>query len=372
MRVEREPGRTVLAGARRGVACLAVALLGACAGPGRSAPPAMGPAAPLVVALDADRDGAAREVAERARGAEVVYLGELHDNPAIHVAQAAVLRAMVARGARPALAFEMVPEGDQAELTAAVRSAAPADEVGRRLRWAERGWPDFRMYWPLFELARRAELAVVAADLDPGLTRQVSRGGLRAVGDAAGRLASALPPDPALDRAIGRRFQAAHCNVLPAARIPAMVDSWFARNVTIARHLRDALEHAAQVVVIIGRGHQSPGGVPAQLSALRPGTRQLVVGFVETDDRGGPDLTDREDTRDVLWRVPGVDRPDPCRGLMHRLGRSQGMDGLLSGRIAIVTGAASGIGRAASTPVTEPSASTAGAGSAPGESRPWP
>ena len=155
MPVETEPGRTVLAGARGGVACLA-ALLGACAGPGRPAAPALGPAAPLVVALDADHEAAARGVAERARDAEVVYLGELHDNPVIHVAQATILRAMVARGARPALAFEMVAEGDQAELTAAVRSAAPADEVGRRLRWAELGWPDFQMYWPLFELARRA------------------------------------------------------------------------------------------------------------------------------------------------------------------------------------------------------------------------
>ena len=319
MPVETEPGRTVLAGARRGVACLA-ALLGACAGPGRPAAPALGPAAPLVVALDADHEAAARGVAERARDAEVVYLGELHDNPVIHVAQATILRAMVARGARPALAFEMVAEGDQAELTAAVRSAAPADEVGRRLRWAELGWPDFQMYWPLFELARRAGVAVVAADLDPALTRQVSRGGLRAVGDAAGRLASALPPHPARDRAIGRRFQAAHCHALPEARIPPMVESGYARNVTIARHLSDALDHAAQVVVILGRGHQSPGGVPAQLSALRPGTRQLVVGFVEADDRGGPDVADREDTRDVLWRVPGVDRPDFCRGLMRRLG----------------------------------------------------
>jgi uncharacterized iron-regulated protein len=276
-----------------------------------------------VVALGADPDAAAREVATRARAAEVVYLGELHDNVAAHAGQAAILRAIVAGGGRPALAFEMVPESDQAELTAAVGGGADADTVERRLRWSERGWPDFPMYWPLFEEARRAGLAVVATDLDTALTRRVSRGGLSAAGDAAARLASALPGDAARDRAIGRRIQAAHCNLLPEARIPAMVDSWYARNVTIARRLADALRVARQVVVVIGRGHQSSGGVPAQLEALRPGTRQLIVGFVEDDPVDAADAT-RYGAADVLWRIPELPRPDPCRGLIRRLGQAGG------------------------------------------------
>ena len=299
---------------------LLAALVGACAGPGRPASLVTGSAQPLVLPLGVEDAVAGRQVAERARRAEVVYLGELHDNPAIHVAQAAIVRAMVAAGARPALAFEMIPEGSQDQLTAAVRSDDPADAVGRRLGWTERGWPDFGMYWPLFELARHARLPVVATDLDPDLTRQVSRGGLRAAGGAAARLASALPADPVVERAIARRLQAAHCNLFPEARIPAMVDSWYARNVTIARRLGDALREARQVVVIIGRGHQYPGGVPAQLEALRPGTRQLVVGFVEVGDPSDGVEGRRPDMADVLWLVPGPDRPDPCRGLMHQVG----------------------------------------------------
>jgi len=300
---------------------LAASTLVACAGPVSSpAPPlpSRGPTRPLVVALDTDRVTAARQVAARARAAEVVYLGELHDNPAAHEAQVAIVGAMVAEGARPALAFEMLPVGDQAELTAAVRSDDGAAAVDRRLRWSARGWPDFQMYWPLFEQARRAGLPVVATDLDPVLTRRVSRQGLRGAGDAAARLASALPDDADRDRAIGRRIQAAHCNLLPEARIPAMVDSWYARNVTIARRLADALRESAQVAVIIGRGHQSAGGVPAQLAVIRPGTRQFIVGFVE-DDPVDTDVT-RLDTTDVLWRIPALPREDPCQGFMRRLG----------------------------------------------------
>jgi len=72
------------------------------------------------------------------------------------------------------------------------------------------------------------------------------------------------------------------------------------------------------VAVIIGRGHQSAGGVPAQLAVIRPGTRQFIVGFVE-DDPVDTDVT-RLDTTDVLWRIPALPREDPCQGFMRRLG----------------------------------------------------
>ena len=79
---------------------------------------------PLAFGPDADVGASARLVAARAQSAEVVYLGELHDNPQHHAIQARVLETLLAAGARPALAFEMVPETRQAALEAAVQSDA--------------------------------------------------------------------------------------------------------------------------------------------------------------------------------------------------------------------------------------------------------
>ena len=117
-------------------------------------------------------------IAARARTAEVVYLGELHDNPQHHAIQARVLEAIIATGSRPALAFEMIPETGQAALEAAVRSDAGRAEVDQQLGWSAQGWPDFAMYWPLFELARKHRLPVVGTDLDPAVARRIGRGGL--------------------------------------------------------------------------------------------------------------------------------------------------------------------------------------------------
>ncbi len=296
----------------RWAALLASALvLAGCAG----AAPAADNRKRLTFGPDADLEATARLIAARAGSAEVVYLGELHDNPQHHAIQARILAALLASGARPALAFEMVPETRQAALEAAVQGDAGQAEVNRLLGWSAQGWPDFTMYWPLFELARKHQLPVVGTDVDPAIIRRIGRDGLAAAGPDAARLRSALPDDPARDQAIARRLRAAHCDQITEDRATRMLDGWYARNVVIARRVSGGLERASQVVVIIGRGHQSPGGVPEQLAALRPGTRQLAVGLFE-GEADGP----TEPLSDVVWVTPSRPRDNPCLSLPQRLG----------------------------------------------------
>jgi uncharacterized iron-regulated protein len=270
------------------------------------------PARPAVLPV-ADPATQAERVARLALEAEIVYLGEQHGNPDHHERQRATLAALVAAGARPAIAFEMLSEDMQAEVDELMRAGAGQAEVGRALTWQERGWPDFAWYWPLFDLARRHRLPVVAADLEPSATRTIARRGLTSLGGRAEALRSALPPDPAREEAIARTMQAAHCGVLPPARIPLIVESWHARNVTMARRIANGLERGSPVVVIIGRGHQAPGGLPAQLEALRPGTRQLVVDLLEAPVGGAAaDRAPASSAARLIWLTPPVSRPDPC------------------------------------------------------------
>jgi uncharacterized iron-regulated protein len=317
-RPERPAGRGGR-GRRRPAAALGLALAVLAAACARPAPPAGAPGPPagrLVLPPGGDVQAQARLVAARARDRDVVYLGEAHDNPHHHAGQAAVVRALVAAGTRPAVAFEMIPEGDQEDLEGAVRDGTGRDEVGRRLRWRERGWPDFALYWPVFEAVRQGALPVVATDLAPATVRLISRGGLEAAGADAARLASRLPPDPSREAAIARTIRTAHCDALPESRIPRMVESWHARNVTIARRLAAAVDGrtGAPVAVIIGAGHQAAGGVPDQLAALRPGTRQLVVEFREAGPApdSAPGAEAGDDRADVVWLTPGLEREDPC------------------------------------------------------------
>jgi len=272
----------------------------------------------------AHSDDLARLVAARAVHADIVYLGESHDNPHHHLDQIRALEAMLADGARPALAFEMLAQDQQQAVDAAMLESADRSALAKRLGWDERGWPDFEMYRPLFDLARRYGLPVIAIDLSQPVVRRISKEGLAALpADEQRGLVSRLAPDADRERDLARDIEAAHCGLLPAAAVPGMVDAWHARNVTMARQIIMALERAPQVVVIVGRGHQAPGGLADQVGALRPGTRQLIVDLVEAgegkpdhptpDDRIGGGIGGR-----IVWPNPPVERPDPCAPLRAR------------------------------------------------------
>jgi len=266
--------------------------------------------------LDDDPAVVARRIAARTRDVQIVYLGESHDNPYHHMDQARVLEAMLTEGARPALAFEMLAQDQQPAVVEAMRDGADPADVGKRLRWVERRWPDFEMYRPLFDLARRYGLPVVAIDLDQQTVRRIAKEGLGALpADERSRLVSRLAPEADRERGIARDIEAAHCGLLSSGVVVRMVDAWHARNVTMARRILQALEQAPQVVVIVGRGHQGPGGLADQVRGLRPGARQLIVELVEA---GAEEPGRATPGNHIVWPRPPVERPDPCAPLRNR------------------------------------------------------
>src|SRR5262249_56610074 len=89
--------------------------------------------------LAAEEGQSAARVAGLARGAEVVFLGEQHDNPAHHDGQARVLEALVTAGARPAVAFEMLDAEQQAAVDQALAEGLSGAALEERLGWRARG-----------------------------------------------------------------------------------------------------------------------------------------------------------------------------------------------------------------------------------------
>ncbi len=262
---------------------------------------------------DGDALAQARFVALRASPARVIYLGETHDNPAHHAYQTHVLAALLDSGARPALAFEMLTQDQQHEMDLAMADGLAGAALDRQLKWTQRGWPGFAMYQPLFDLAARYGLPVIAADLDQATVRRITKEGLGTLAEPErDRLSSRLPDDAAREARIERDVMDAHCGMLPRAGVPRMVEAWHARNVAMARRIAAGLDGGGQIVVIIGRGHQAPGGLPDQLEALRPGTRQFVVDFTE---EGDTEPTSEPGPEHFTWLTAGVERGDPCAAL---------------------------------------------------------
>lgn len=256
-------------------------------------------AAPLWAAPLSDQMPADAFAAMRA--ADVVFLGELHDNPAHHLVQAEAVAAIHPK----ALVWEMMT----AEIAATVDPEAIADPLAleRLTGWADSGWPPLADYLPVFRAGREARHygALIPRQ---ALGQVIAEGAVAAFGPEAGRYGLDQPL-PAAEQAVREADQqAAHCGAMPADKLGLMVDIQRLRDASLARAALHALvETGGPVVVITGDGHaRRDRGAPLYLLRAAPGTRVFALGQAEAGRIDG--------SFDAVVDSPAVDRSDPCAG----------------------------------------------------------
>ena len=237
---------------------------------------------------------------EGLKDADVVLLGEVHDNAAIHLRQAELLASIKPR----ALVFEMLTPEQASKATPDLRGDAAALETA--LDWAESGWPEFAMYYPIFEAAGTAQFFGAAVPRDEARAA-MQQGVPESFGDQAVRF-GLTHPLPEAEQAAREQFQhMAHCEALPPEMLPTMVELQRLRDATLARAVLEALDiTGGPVAVITGNGHaRKDWGMPAYLEMAQPGLALFSVGLTEEGDESEGRF-DREE------RFPAAVREDPC------------------------------------------------------------
>lgn len=232
--------------------------------------------------------------------ADVVFLGEIHDNPHHHITQAEVIGWL-----KPAaIVLEMLSAHEAQRVTPALATNAAA--LAEALDWANSGWPDFALYAPVF--AAHPEARFFGAEVARSEVRRALRDGPAATfGPGAARFG--LPDALAEDQQTAREAlqMAAHCNALPVEMLPGMVGVQRLRDAALARAVLNALDEAGKpVIVITGNGHaRTDWGAPAYLGRVRPGLSVFALGQGEA----GAGV---EGSFDFVLSAPGVERGDPC------------------------------------------------------------
>ncbi|PWK59340.1 putative iron-regulated protein [Roseicyclus mahoneyensis] len=253
-------------------------------------------------ATDAAAQATAQDVVAAAEGAQIVILGEVHDNPGHHAVQAEVMAGL----GPSAIVFEMISAEGAARVTPDV--ATDPVRLADLLDWANSGWPDFAFYAPLFAFG--AEVPIYGAQIDRNAAQGAFAEGAAAVftGDAA-RFGLEQPLPAEEQEAREAEQLAAHCDALPPEILPGFVEAQRLRDAALAEAALAALAaHGAPVVIITGTGHaRRDWGVPAVLAVAAPGTTVFSLGQFEVAPQG--------DVPFDLWALSDpVDRPDPCAG----------------------------------------------------------
>ncbi len=234
--------------------------------------------------------------------ADVVVIGEVHDNPLHHANQTLATAAMGAR----ALVFEMLTDAEARRITPALVADEAALE--RTLGWSAKGWPDFAWYYPIFTAVPSA--AIYGGDIGRETVRRAMTEGASAVMGASGAL---FGLDTALPRDVQERREAdqlaAHCDALPEEILPGMVEAQRLRDAALARAVIAAyLDTGGPVVVITGNGHaRTDQAIPAMLARAMP---DLSVTSIAQFEDTAPETPPFD-----YWLItPAAPREDPCAG----------------------------------------------------------
>ncbi len=230
----------------------------------------------------------------RMKAADIVILGEVHDNPAHHQNQARLVADLAPR----AIVAEMLTP-DQAE-------ALARDPDAYRETWNASGWPDYDMYLPVFTATKAP---IYGAAIPREIARKVYAEGVAPYfsGDVAAYGLDASLPDAEREQRLDLQFEA-HCQAMPRSALGGMVDVQRLRDATLAKAAIDALDATGgPVVVITGNGHaRKDWGVPRFLARVRPDLTVFSLG--QSEDGVLPD-----GGYDRVLDAPAADRPDPCR-----------------------------------------------------------
>lgn len=265
------------------------------------------------------------ELVRTAAAADVVILGESHDNPDHHTLQAWILRHLIAAGRKPAVAFEML-DSSQREALERHLSERPGDDagLGAAVEWEKTGWPDWALYRPIADAALSAGLPILTANLSKDETRQIAKNTFPAT--AARRLGLDKPLPPHIQQAMENEIKSSHCDMLPDKALPAMVQIQRARDSVMALAILDGIATRKNAVLIAGTGHaRFDRGVPAHLAELAPGRRIFSVAFMEVQaDKNQPalysDLYEAEHLPfDMVWFTPRSQREDQCEAFRRHM-----------------------------------------------------
>lgn len=251
--------------------------------------------------------------------ADIVLLGETHDNRDHHLLQARLVRAMGA--SVNGVVFEMIDTDRQQALIQYLQlHPGDVEGLGPAIDWAASGWPEWSMYEPIAAAALDIDAQIVAGNLPKPAVEALLVDGAKGLDPALAERAGLTEPlEPVLEATMLKTISDAHCGLAPADRLPAMLLVQRGRDAMMADRLM-AIRGRNKSVLIAGAGHvRRDWGVPLYLRRADPALRVLSLAFVEID----PELTSLpiDMPYDFVWfttrRQPyGF---DPCKAFREQL-----------------------------------------------------
>lgn len=274
-----------------------------------------------VVNLKAQEIISPNELLENLAHAEVILIGEKHDNPDHHLLEQRILRALSEQSTE--LVLEMLDDSQASSLEALDREVQ-GDQLKETLQWNDKGW-SWKSYGPLVELAVSGGQKLTAGNLSRDQVKKIYQAGSEAL-TADDRLASALRVNEAVKQTLLTEIYEQHCKMMPRDALSPMLSIQLARDARMASAIAES--QASRVLLVAGAYHVlKDSAVPLHLELI--GTEKNVAVVVlqevssEIDDYDAY-LKEQVAVADYIWFTPKSTDRDYCADIKHSKSGSTG------------------------------------------------
>lgn len=118
-----------------------------------------------------------KDVVNAARNVRFVFVGESHNNPDHHKAQAEIIQALVDDGRDVCVGFEMFTRDNQDNLNPFSMGWWSDDEFIANANWKKQWGFSYALYKPIFDVVKVNKLPMVALNVPRDWVRQVGKSG---------------------------------------------------------------------------------------------------------------------------------------------------------------------------------------------------
>jgi uncharacterized iron-regulated protein len=210
--------------------------------------------------------------------------------------------------------MEQFDRENQVALNQAMNSCKDSDCVIQKA--GGKGW-EWNFYKPVIETALKLRLPIIAANLSSKDAMRIAREGLGAAlsPDTLHDFNLDMPLESDLFQKQKIAIEVGHCHTLPNSAFKGMVDAQVARDVWMAKTIRDHASHG--LILLAGNGHvRKDIGVYHWLNnAERARTQVIAYTEDESATMSGPEahLYDR------TISIEPFERDDPCEAFTGRV-----------------------------------------------------
>lgn len=244
----------------------------------------------------ADRSQTHRDILQAIAAAQVVYLGETHDDPADHIAQLEIIQALDEQN-EVAIALEMFQRPFQPVLDAYLAGTLTEAELIAQSEYDTRWAFPWEFYAPILRYAKANQIPLVALNTPAEVTRQVARAGLESL---TGEDLRYIPPLTDIDTT-NKAYQDWISEAFSAhgSGHGLEFDNFFAAQVlwdeTMAEGVVQQLaaDPNRQVIVLAGEGHIAYDyGIPSRVARRLPAITQATVMLIPAAEAPEPNTAD--------------------------------------------------------------------------------